>query len=75
MLFVSLASIPFTGGSSAVVGFAAVSATTGLSVAVISSAVYLGITLIVGLLGDYDITSEVAIGTLKAKVTLKRKKE
>ena len=75
VLSVSLASIPFTGGSSAVVGFAAVSATTGLSVAVISSAVYLGITLIVGLLGDYDITSEVAIGTLKAKVTLKRKKE
>lgn len=73
VLSASLAGIPFTGGSSAVVGFAAVSATTGLSVVAIAAAVYLGITLIVGLLGEYDISAEVDIGTVNAKITLKRK--
>ena len=75
VLSASLASIPFTGGSSAAIGFAAVSATTGLSVVAIGSAVCLGISLVVGLLKDYDVTFEASIGTVKAKVILKRKEK
>ncbi|MDG6896068.1 hypothetical protein [Volucribacter amazonae] len=70
-LSASIAAIPFTGGSSAAVGVATLSATTGLSIAALTAIICLGLTLLINLHKEYDLEYEYDLikFTLKIKLT------
>lgn len=54
ILGAALAATPFTGGISGAVGVAALTATTGMSIAAITAVAFLGLALILSITSGYD---------------------
>lgn len=54
VLAAALATSPFTGGASAIVGFAGISATTGLAIVAIVAVAFLGLNTTLALTNGYD---------------------
>lgn len=75
VLAAALAATPFTGGASGVVGAAALTVTTGLSIACIVAVAFLGLALILLITNDYDrkFTAK-ADGVGEASMELNKKK-